>query len=292
MNKVVLTGCNGQLGSEIQYLSGDKSDIELFSYDVESLDISDLDAIRTVLTEVRPQAVINAAAYTAVDKAEEDVEKAFLVNKSGPENLAIACSELNIRLIHISTDFVFNGEVNSPYSIDHKPDPIGVYGESKLAGDNAVRDILPEESIIIRTSWVYSSFGNNFVKTMIRLMQEKDQLGIVWDQIGSPTYARNLAEVCLTIVDNPSLSGIYHWSDLGVASWYDFAIAIQDVAVELGILSSSIPVNPIFSSEYPTPAKRPAYSVMDTKALRDELNLAGEHWRSALRNMQQELIKQ
>ena len=292
MNRVVLTGCNGQLGSEIQYLSRDNSDIELFSYDVESLDISNPSAVKAVLSDIRPDTVINAAAYTAVDKAEDEAEKAFLVNKTGPENLAKACSELNIRLIHISTDFVFSGEVNRPYPIDQNPEPIGVYGDSKLAGDNAVRENLPDNSVIIRTSWVYSSFGNNFVKTMIRLMQEKDQLGIVWDQIGSPTYARNLAGACLRILKKPNANGIYHWSDLGVASWYDFAIAIQDIAVELGILHQKIPVAPIFSSEYPTPAKRPAYSVMDTTALRSELNLDGEHWRSALQKMQQELIKQ
>ena len=284
--KVLITGKTGQLGYELQQTTPEG--VEVFAYGSAELDISNADAVNQVIQTIQPNLVINAAAYTAVDKAENDEQSAFAVNAKGPEYLAQACQTINARLIHVSTDFVFDATKNTPYDTSDKTNPLGVYGASKLAGCKAISEYHPSNSVIIRTSWVYSSHGNNFVKTMLRLMAEKPQLGVVSDQIGSPTWAKGLAQACWAFAKNTK-TGIYHYSDLGVASWYDFAVAIQELAIEKGLLEKQIPINPIKATAYPTPAKRPAYSVMNTDDTYELLGGQGKHWRAALSEMLNEL---
>lgn len=295
--RVLITAKNGQLGWELAQTL--PAGIDAVFLDSSELDITDAEGVLAKITDFNPDVVINAAAYTAVDKAESDSDAAYSVNHHGAKNLALACKNINAKLIHISTDFVFDATKNTPYQAEDGTNPLGVYGASKLAGENAVLEILGDNVSIIRTAWVYSSHGNNFVKTMLRLMAEKDQLAIVADQIGTPTYARHLAQAIWCLINKASsadnfstVKNIYHWTDLGTASWYDFAVAIQELAVESGLLPHKIPVSPIKASQYPTPAKRPAYSVLDTSALREDTNLAGTHWREALGIMLLTLKKQ
>ncbi|QDP01946.1 dTDP-4-dehydrorhamnose reductase [Thalassotalea sp. PS06] len=298
--KVLITGKNGQLGSELQAICPDN--VEALFTGSSELDISDSGAVEALLTEFKPDVVINPAAYTAVDNAETDQQTAFKVNAQGPKNLALACKKIGANLIHISTDFVFDGSQNTPYQPDSKTNPVSVYGASKLEGEKAVSEILGANATIIRTAWVYSRFGNNFVKTMIRLMQEKPQLGIVSDQIGTPTSAENLAKAIWALTpqlvniessktNDESKAIIFHWSDLGTCSWYDFAVSIQELGLKYGLLEQEIPVAPIMASQYPTPAKRPSYSVLDTSALREQLDFSGIHWRKALDNVIASLTK-
>ncbi len=289
--KVLVTGKNGQLGWELSQQVPAETVFE--AHDSDSLDITDSDAVLAKVDEFKPDVVINAAAYTAVDKAETDVEAAYLVNETGVANLATASEQHGAKLIHVSTDFVFGATKNTPYDPDDETAPLGVYGASKLAGEQQLSQILGSNGTVVRTAWVYSSHGNNFVKTMLRLMKEKEQLGVVSDQVGTPTYARNLASALWGLADKmfsgDAVQPVYHWTDLGTASWYDFAITIRDEALALGLLDKDIPVNPIFASQYPTPAKRPSYSVLDTSALREDLNMPGEYWRKALISMLKEL---
>lgn len=298
---VLITAKNGQLGWELEryfHESFQKSQgwtqcIDLHCLDSKGLDITDLANIEKVFYEFRPDVVINAAAYTAVDRAEVETESAYGVNEQGVGNLARVCKALGTKLIHVSTDFVFSAKQNTPYKPEDPTGPLSVYGASKLAGEKLAREILAEDVCIVRTAWVYSIHGNNFVKTMIRLMGEKEQLGVVADQIGTPTSAHFLANAIwqLTILLNKGeeTHPIYHWTDLGVASWYDFAVAIQEFALQEGLLQQAIPVKPIASEQYPTPAARPSYSVMDTSVLRSTLSISGVHWRSALGSMIKEL---
>jgi dTDP-4-dehydrorhamnose reductase len=296
--KVLVTAKNGQLGWELKRtLPGSIKGIriEAIFLDSKELDISNSESVFEMVRSFKPNLIINAAAYTNVDKAETDSEAAYLVNQYGVENLALACKELDAKLIHISTDFVFDATKNTPYEPADKTNPLGVYGASKLAGEQAAIDILADQASIIRTAWVYSTHGNNFVKTMLRLMTEKDQLGVVSDQVGTPTSAYNLAKAIwvlaekMTALKAKSLGKTYHWTDLGTASWYDFAVAIQELGIGAGILDKQISINPIKASQYPTPAKRPAYSVLDTSLLREDLSISGSHWREALKNMINEL---
>jgi dTDP-4-dehydrorhamnose reductase len=233
--------------------------------------------------------VINTVAYTAVDKAETDKELAYAVNQTGAKNLALACKQHNIRLLHVSTDFVFDGTKSTPYHTDDIPNPINVYGASKLAGDLDVMEILPR-TVIVRTAWVYSAHGNNFVKSMLRLKAEKPTLGIVYDQIGSPTWAAGLARWLWAVVEKPQVSVVYHWTDAGVASWYDFAVAIQKLAIEKGLLKHSIPISPIPASQYPTPAERPSFSVIDKTSAELGADVKTIHWRKQLSTMMDELM--
>lgn len=300
---VLVTAKNGQLGWELEQFFQESvrgsqdwaQGIDLQCLDSKELNITDLGSVEKVFSEFQPDVVINAAAYTAVDRAESDAESAYAVNALGVENLAKECRHRNTKLIHISTDFVFSANQNTPYQPEDSTGPLGVYGASKLAGEIIAKDILKENVCVIRTSWVYSVHGNNFVKTMIRLMGEKEQLGVVADQIGTPTSARFLANAIWQLVilfdKGEKIQPVYHWTDLGVASWYDFAVAIQELAVENQILKKSIPIKPILSEEYPTPARRPNYSVMDTSALRDVLGVPGLHWRVALSSMIREMGK-
>lgn len=300
--KVLITGKNGQLGSELQKTC--PSNVELICFGSKELDISNVEQVNELLISNSPDIVINAAAYTAVDKAETDVDQAYAVNKQGAANLANVCKHINAKLIHISTDFVFDGTSTLPYTASDATNPLGVYGASKLAGEQAINEALGSQAIIVRTAWVYSVFGNNFVKTMLRLMSEKEQLGIVGDQVGTPTWAAGLANMLWALVAKTSdntineqhssanNSLILNWTDAGVASWYDFAVAIQELAVEQGLLSKVIPISAIPAASYPTPAKRPAFSVLN-KAQAEELSgVKTVHWRAQLKAMLTELKAQ
>lgn len=278
---IMLTGANGQLGWELRRRAQNRS---LHAFDREMLDITDAAAVNAIVRKVRPDVIINVAAYTAVDRAEEEPERACAVNRDGAENLARGAHDCGARLIHVSTDFVFDGEKGRPYRADDTPAPQCVYGTSKLAGEQAVREMLAAELLIVRTAWVYSSHGGNFVKTMLRLMGSRDALRVVDDQIGSPTWAGGLADCIWRAVD-AKLTGVHHWTDAGIASWYDFAVAIQEEALALGLLEREIPIEPITTPEYPLPAQRPAYSVLDKSATWQALGYKAPHWRTALRKM-------
>lgn len=283
---VIIIGKNGQLAYELAKTQPDS--IEAFFFDSQALDIRNKNQINDILGKLKPTTVINAAAYTAVDAAESDLDNAYAVNAKGAGYLAKVCDDIDARLIHISTDFVFGTSKNTPYKINDETNPQNVYGASKLAGELAIATNLPMNSVIIRTSWMYSSHGSNFVKTMLRLMTEKPELSIVSNQIGSPTWAKGLAKACWHFVSNTEV-GIYHYSDLGVASWYDLAVAIQEIGLEKGLLNNTIPIKPIKAECYPTPASRAAYSVMDTDQTYRILGVSGMHWRSALKRMMSEL---
>ncbi|MBY6018286.1 dTDP-4-dehydrorhamnose reductase [Halomonas denitrificans] len=297
--KVLVTGDGGQLAYELSQTRPEG--VQLVSLSVQQLDITDREAVIAKFEEVQPDVVINAAAYTAVDKAEKDQAMAYAVNESGAENLALACRQWSAKLVHISTDFVFDGSSTTPYQPEDATNPLNVYGASKLAGDNKVSEVMGQDAVIVRTAWVYSSFGHNFVKTMIRLMAEKDQLGIISDQVGTPTWAKGLAQLswCLAeqlnegTLPRPELPEhhalMLHWTDAGVASWFDFAVAIQELAIEKGLLDKAIPVRPIPTSAYPTPAKRPAFSVIDKSLTETTTGKLTVHWRAQLSNMLDEL---
>jgi dTDP-4-dehydrorhamnose reductase len=280
--KVLVVGAGGQLGQELQRTSG--PGVECLPMTRAQLDIADVVAVSESLRAVAPQLVINAAAYTAVDNAEAETDAARRGNVDGPLALAQACAQQGVRLIHISTDFVFDGTASQPYKPDAATAPLGEYGRSKRAGELAVQSVLPQ-ALILRTGWVYSRYGSNFVKTMLRLMSERDDLAVVADQVGTPTWAHGLAEAVWASAARPQLSGIYHWSDAGVCSWYDFAVAICEEALALGLLARPVNIRPIAAIEYPTPACRPAYSVLDKTNSWCDFALAGVHWRQQLRAM-------
>lgn len=283
--KVLITGRNGQLGWELQRTV--PKEWQIIALQSEALDITDPDAVQQSVSKYAPRLIINASAYTAVDKAEEEKVKAFAVNANGAANLAKAAKKQGARFIHISTDFVFDGKKSQPYLPKDKPKPTGVYGASKLEGEQKVSATL-DNSLIIRTAWVYSSHGNNYVKTMLNLMDERDELNIVADQVGTPTWANSLAEAIWKFASKPELKGVYHYTDSGIASWYDFAVAIQEEALRFGIIEKDIPIKPIRTQDYPTPAKRPAYSVLDKTDTWKALNHIAPHWRTNLRNMLKE----
>jgi len=301
--KILITGQGGQLAWELEQTS--PNFLEIICLSSKELDISNQENVNKVLSSHNPDVVINAAAYTAVDKAETEQDKAYAVNKLGSEYLALACKELKAKLIHVSTDFVFDGTSSTPYQTDDKTNPINVYGVSKLAGDMKVNEILGSDATIIRTAWVYSAHGNNFVKTMLCFMAEKDKLGIVYDQVGTPTWAKGLAKMIWVLVERHSrtegrgirnpLSGdatLLHWTDAGVCSWYDFAIAIQELAIEKGMLDKEIPIRPIPASAYPTPAARPSFSVIDKVTAEEASGVETIHWRKQLSEMMDELKEQ
>lgn len=277
---VLVTGANGQLGQSIQFIANQYPNIQFIYTDYQEFDITNFESCKTIFSKYKPQFCINTAAYTAVDKAESESEKAHLINAVGPENLAKVSKEYDTILLHISTDFIFDGTSTKPYLESDIPKPQCVYGQTKLGGELAVQKIW-EKHFIIRTSWVYSQFGANFMKTMLRLAAERDSLSVVNDQIGTPTYAVDLAEVLMNIIqssitNHPSPFGIYNFSNEGVCSWYDFAAAIFH---QKGI---SINLQPIPTSAYPTPAKRPSYSVLDKSKIKNTFNLKINDWKASL----------
>ena len=259
--KILLSGANGQLGRCFQDLVS-KTDTVL-ALGSQELDISNLQAVLAVAEEFRPDIIINAAAYTAVDKAESDAARAGAVNCHGPENLALAAKQVGARLVHVSTDYVFDGSGSVPYLETDAVNPLGVYGQTKLAGELLVQSVLPE-AIIIRTAWVFSEYGNNFVKTMLRLAKDRPELGVVADQVGCPTYAGDIAAAIIKLVAGNAPGGIYHYCGDRSVSWAEFAQAIFAEGESAGVLASQPKVNFISTEQYPTPAKRPAYSVLST----------------------------
>lgn len=280
MKKVLITGANGQLGRALAASVPD--DYQAVVADRQVLNISDVGSVNAWINDHSPEGIINAAAYAAVDKAETESDLAKAANTDGPKNLAIAAAEHSIPMVHVSTDFVFNGKSGTPYRTDDASDPLSVYGVTKRDGEQEVLSAHEAKAAIVRTAWVYDAGGSNFVMTMLRLMQEKDSLGVVADQIGTPTYVHGLAEACWALLSK-ELAGVYHWTDAGVASWYDFAIAIQEEALELGILSKSIPINPLTTADFPTPATRPSNSVLDKTSTWQALGMTAPHWRDNLR---------
>ncbi|MBP8926426.1 MAG: dTDP-4-dehydrorhamnose reductase [Pseudomonadales bacterium] len=286
--KVLLTGATGQVGWELQRCV--PAGIELDAAGRAAIDLAADDVQARVLARA-PDLIINAAAYTAVDRAETEPGQAFAVNAAGAGAVAAAARQLGARLIHLSTDFVFDGNASRPYSPDSSTAPIGVYGASKREGELRVLEASDGAALIVRTSWVYSAHGSNFVKTMLRLMRERERLAVVADQVGSPTWARLLAAAVWEIALNPAIDGILHWSDLGVASWYDFAVAIHEQACARNLLDErrALVIDPIATEDYPTPARRPAYSVLDKSRVLRELQAPRLHWRMALGAMLDDL---
>lgn len=277
MANILVTGSNGQLGSELKDLEKNYSNHNFIFTDIAELDLTKSAVVSSFITDNKVDICINCAAYTAVDKAEDDKEIALLVNAGAVENLAIACKNANARLIHISTDYVFNGTNHMPYVETDSPSPNSYYGFSKLEGEKAVFNNI-DDFVIIRTSWLYSSFGNNFVKTMIRLGKERDELGVVVDQIGTPTAAADLAVAIMSTVDSKK-TGIYHFSNQGVISWYDFAVSIMDIC------NLDCKVKPIESKDFPAKANRPFYSVLNKAKISKDFNLDIPYWLDSLKVM-------
>ena len=277
---ILIFGSSGQLA---QSLRDTKQNKEPFFVDRTICDLADPDQVDVILEQKKPDFIINAAAYTAVDKAEEESELVRQVNEESVRRMAAFAHANNARLIHLSTDFVFDGKKQSPYRPGDATSPLGEYGESKLAGELAALQDGPESIMIIRTAWVYSEHGINFVKTMLRLMNEKGELGVVNDQRGSPTCAHGLAEMIWRITDQKLFtSGIYHWTDEGNITWCEFAKAIQEEALDAGYLSQAIPINPITTEDYPTAAARPAFSVLDNTKLAKLVGIEPAPWRQNL----------
>ena len=274
---VLVTGSNGQLGSEIKELSSNYN-YNFFFTTRDDIDITSKESIKEFCQTNSINVIINCAAYTAVDKAESDIENADLVNRKAVKKLSIIAKELGIKLIHISTDYVFDGKNFKPYVEEFQTNPQSVYGKTKLDGENEIRDINPLNSIIIRTSWVYSYYGNNFVKTMLRLGKEKEELGVIFDQVGTPTYAAHLAKTILDIVpqiENSKVE-IYNYSNEGVLSWYDFAKEIMKMA------KLNCKINPIETYQYPTPAKRPHFSLLNKSKIKQKFNIEIPYWKDGL----------
>ena len=283
---ILITGCNGQLGNELQLLEAKYQQHTFFNTDVNELDITNQLAVDDYVFRNQIDCVINCAAYTAVDKAEEQKELCTTLNTVAPSYLAAAVEKRGGCMIQISTDYVFDGTHSTPYVETDTPAPNSVYGCTKLAGELGVTKFC-KKSIVIRTAWLYSTFGNNFVKTMLRLGRERKELGVVADQIGSPTYAADLAAAIMTIVEKGVTPGVYHYTNEGVASWYDFTKAIHRMA---GIKDCN--VKPIHTSDYPTAATRPAYSVLDKKKITDDYQLTIPHWEEALQICMDSLLNQ
>ncbi|MBR1655764.1 MAG: dTDP-4-dehydrorhamnose reductase [Prevotella sp.] len=273
---ILITGCNGQLGNEIKLLEKEYTQHTYFNTDVAELDITDADAIEKFVDENNIDGIINCAAYTAVDKAETDKETCTAINTVAPAYLAAAIEKRAGWLIHISTDYVFNGTKHTPYVENDTPCPDSVYGNTKLAGELGVQKLC-KRTMIIRTGWLYSTFGNNFVKTMLRLGREKETLGVIFDQIGTPTYAADLAKAIMTAVEKGITPDVFHFSNEGVTSWYDFTLAIHRIA---GIKGCH--VKPLHTAEYPTPAMRPHYSVLDKTKIKQAYDIEIPHWETSL----------
>ncbi len=284
-SKVLIAGAYGQLGSEIKGLSEKYPQIEFFFHDKDTLDLTNVNEVEGFFEKNRPNYVVNCAAYTNVDKAEEDKDLALLINSEVPKNLARLSAKYSSKFFHVSTDYVFDGKSYVPYKETDSTNPESVYGKTKLDGEQKVLESNPE-AIIIRTAWLYSSFGNNFMKTMIRLGNEREEVRVIFDQVGTPTYARDLASAILQIINAEDfIPGIYHFSNEGVCSWYDFAYEI--------ILKSNLDckVVPIETKDYPLPAKRPQYSVLNKTKIKHNFNIEIPHWKDSLHECLKKLNK-
>jgi len=290
---LLLTGCHGQMGTvfskqwEGSELSGR---YELVEVGRRELDIADPLKVKKYLTDLRPTYILNAAAYTRVDEAESNQESAYSVNDKAVGVLAGWCRGNSCRLLHISTDFVFDGDVTSPYSVDSETGPLSAYGASKLAGEKQVTSCLPSSGVVVRTSWLYSEHGQNFVKTMLRLMSEGRDVRVVCDQIGSPTSAHTLCRYIAQLIATDSAAGTYHFTDGGELSWFEFAVAIREIGVELDLIPARATVTPVTAAEYPTAARRPSYSVLKLPCREGQDRGATPGWRAELRRVL-ELIK-
>lgn len=296
MNKplILLTGCLGQLGMAITRhwdASPLAASYELLPVDVNQLDLTDSEDLRAYLDQVKPRYLVNAAAYTQVDGAESAAEAAFAVNADAVLELALWCKKYKSTLIQVSTDFIFDGHARSPYLPDAETCPLGVYGASKLAGERHVLDTLPDHGIVVRTAWLYSEFGSNFVKTMLYLMREKPELKIVNDQIGSPTSAHSLARFILALIASGTTRGIFHWTDGAEVSWFDFANAIYEVGRSNGLVPENVSILPISGNEYPTSAMRPSYSVLDRTSALALIDEDEQDWRVALNQVVMNLAR-
>lgn len=280
---ILITGCNGQLGNEMQLLEKSDNANTYFNTDISELDITDVEAINEFVVQHQIDGIVNCAAYTAVDKAEANQDICQLLNAEAPAYLAAAIEKRGGWMIQISTDYVFDGTNHTPYKEDEDTCPNSVYGRTKLVGEFNVLKLC-SRSMVIRTAWLYSTFGSNFVKTMIRLGREKTQLGVIFDQIGTPTYARDLANAIMTIIGKGIKPGIYHFTNEGVTSWYDFTLAIHRLA---GICQCK--VRPLHTSEYPTAATRPPYSVLDKTKIKETYNIEIPHWESSLKECIEQL---
>ncbi len=281
MKTLWITGASGQLGQTFRFLGQNKPNFHFLFTDSKLLDLTDSKAVRAFLEKNKIDYCINTMAYTAVDKAESEAEKAYQLNAEMPIFLAESCKNFGIKLVHLSTDFVFDGQKNIAYTESDSPNPLSIYGKSKLAGEKGILE-RNAESIIVRTAWVYSMFGNNFLKTMLRLAETKTELGVVVDQIGTPTFAQDLAEGILKLIEiceKKPLNGIFHYSNEGVASWYDFAQAIFRLA------GKEIHLKPIPTEAYPTPAKRPIFSLLDKNHWKKTTGLEIPHWLDSLEKM-------
>jgi dTDP-4-dehydrorhamnose reductase len=279
--KTLIAGAGGQLAIELERTAPPEASVT--SLRIEDLDIADAEATRTVVDRLKPDLILNAAAYTAVDRAETEVDLAYAANRDGPANLAAAAAATGAKLVHVSTDFVFGGDAARAYPPSATTEPLGVYGASKRAGEIAVLEGLPD-ALIVRTAWVYSAGGANFLKTMLRLMESRDEVRVVGDQIGTPTAAVDLARAIWGLVGHGA-TGMFHVTNAGVASWYDFAQAIAEEATAAGLLSRPVKVVPIRTEDYPTPARRPAFSVLDCSATWAVIGAPAPHWRVALRGV-------
>ena len=292
--KVLITGSQGQLGKEL--LKNIPHDIEVISADRKTFNLLDLKNCREFIFENKPDWIINAAAYTAVDLAEEEEDKAILINGKAPTIIANALKKTGGKLLQISTDFVFDGKSSSPYKVDDEPNPINVYGKSKLIGENGIKNILQDNNqyIILRTSWIMGSEGNNFVKKMLSLLKIKDKISVVYDQIGCMTSSKYLSIICWLIIQkditrNRDNQKIFHWTDAGVSSWFDIATEIRDLSFKLNLLKNPAKVVPITSNNFPTRAKRPNFTLLDCSITKEILNIENNYWRFSLLEILQEL---
>ena len=283
---ILVTGCNGQLGNEMQLLEKENPQHTYFNTDVAELDITNQEAVEQYVASHEIDGIVNCAAYTAVDKAEDNEEFSSVLNSIAPAYLAAAIEKRGGWMIQISTDYVFDGTQHTPYVEDDDTCPNSVYGKTKLVGELNVQKLC-KQSMIIRTAWLYSTFGNNFVKTMIRLGQEKPELGVIFDQIGTPTYARDLAAAIFTAINKGVVPGVYHFSNEGVISWYDFTKAIHRLA---GITTCH--VRPLHTAEYPTPANRPHYSVLDKTKIKQTYQMEVPYWEESLRECIEKLMNE
>lgn len=282
--RVLITGANGQLGGALQRLAPAWAEIN--AIDVDDCDLTDVPMLRARLTVEAPDLILNAAAYTAVDKAEGDENLARAINSEAVAAMVEAMAETGGKVVHVSTDYVFDGTASSPYAPDAPRNPQSAYGRTKAEGEYHLRP----EDVLVRTAWVYEAGGANFVRTMIRLMKERDELGVVSDQIGAPTWATGLARTIWGLVEKQA-TGTFHHSDAGVASWYDFAVAIGEEALARGLIARMPRIRPITTADYPTPANRPAFSLLDCRATREALGEEPVHWRTNLRLMLDEEVK-